>query len=230
MRLSVPLCLMLAAVSAAAPQLASPGPEDRQEVYRMLDEIRTDVRSNDWNEAWRVSMRLSTTVYRFVNMQVAPDLELKHLEMLAGKDAISSGPYLARMTRTAYAAGDMAKADRYAKDALEAAKQGVFWWTGDAIHQGNMVLGRLALRRGDVEAAKKYLLLAGKTPGSSTLAAIGPSMVLAKELLDRGEAAAVLEYLGECGEFWNGNRGKLAEWIVLIRGGLKPDFGANLNY
>ncbi len=229
MRLCVPLCLVAAGV-AAAPQQTRPSLEDRQEINRMLDEIRASARGDDWNLAWRTAMRLSTTIYRFVNMQVAPDLELQHLEMLAGRDAISRGPYLARMTRTAYAAGDLAKAERYANDALEAARQGVFWWTGDAIHQGNIVLGRLALRRGDVEAAKKYLLAGGKTPGSSTLAALGPSMALAKELLDRGETATVLQYLGECGEFWTGNRGKLAEWIVLIKGGLKPDFGANLNY
>ncbi len=228
MRLSLLFCLIAAA--AAAPQQPSPKPEDRQEMYRMLDEIRTDIRGDDWSEAWRASMRLSTAIYRFVNTQVAPDLELKHLEMLAGKDAISRGPYLARLTRTAYAAGDLPKAESYANDALAAAKVGVFWWTGNAIHQGNIVLGRLALRRGDLEAAKKFLLLAGKTPESSTLAALGPSMALAKELLDHDETAVVLQYFDECRDFWTGNRGKLNEWTVLIKGGIKPDFGANLGY
>jgi hypothetical protein len=55
-------------------------------------------------------------------------------------------------------------------------------------------------------------------------------MQLAKDLLDRGETATVLEYLDLCGQFWTANRGKLQEWIVLIRAGLKPDFGPNLNY
>ena len=53
-------------------------------------------------------------------------------------------------------------------------------------------------------------------------------MQLAKDLLDRGETATVLEYLQLCGQFWIANRGKLAEWIVLIRAGINPDFGPNL--
>lgn len=92
------------------------------------------------------------------------------------------------------------------------------------------MLGRLALRKGDVEQAKRDLLAAGKAPATSTLASTGPGMQLAKELLDRRESATVLEYLEECGSFWEANRGKLAEWIVLIKAGLKPDFGPNLGY
>jgi glutathione S-transferase len=88
----------------------------------------------------------------------------------------------------------------------------------------------LALRGGEVAEAKRYLLLAGKTPGSTSLAAQGPNMALARDLLERGESAAVLQYLEECGSFWGGNRGRLAEWMALIRAGLKPDFGANVTY
>jgi hypothetical protein len=44
-------------------------------------------------------------------------------------------------------------------------------------------------------------------------------MALAKDLLDRGESAAVLEYLKQSGEFWHAHRGKLAEWTALIRAG-----------
>jgi glutathione S-transferase len=55
-------------------------------------------------------------------------------------------------------------------------------------------------------------------------------MALARDLLERGESAAVLQYIEECGSFWGANRGKLAEWMGLIRAGLKPDFGANVTY
>ena len=218
---------MAAASFRAAPQQQP----DKQEMYRMLDDIRASIRLDDWNEAWRLAVRLNASIVeRLPRTGASPDLELQHLEFMAGSNAISRGPLLARLARTALAAGDLKKAERYANEALTESKHGVFWWTGDAIHQGNIVLGRLALSGGDVQGAGRYLLLAGKTPGSSSLAAQGPNMALARDLLERGESAAVLQYLEECGAFWNGNRGKLAEWMALIRAGLKPDFGLNVTY
>jgi hypothetical protein len=228
MRCLLPLYLIAAAFTAA-PQTQPQSPE-KQELYRQLDAIRTAIRADDWNEAWRRSIVLDASLAHLTNTRVSPELELAHVEMMAGKDAISRAPLLARMTKAAYAAGNLEKADRYAHEALEAATHGVFWWTGDAIHQGNIVLGRLALRGGDVESAKRYLLLAAKTSGSSTLSTLGPNMGLAKELLDRGESETVLQYIEECGSFWTGSRGKLAEWTALIRAGIKPDFGANVGY
>ena len=44
------------------------------------------------------------------------------------------------MAKAAYAAGDFPRAMSYAGEALDAAKHGVFWWTGDAVHQGNIIL------------------------------------------------------------------------------------------
>ena len=227
MRLFVLGCLMAAATVRAAPQQQP----EKQELYRMLDEIRASIRLDDWNEAWRIAVRLNGSIIeRLPRTGASPDLELQHLEAMAGNNAITRGPLLARLARTALAAGDLKKAERYADEALVESQHGVFWWTGDAVHQGNIVLGRLALRGGEVEEAKRYLLLAGKTPGSTSLAAQGPNMALARDLLERGESAAVLQYLEECGSFWDGNRGRLAEWMALIRAGLKPDFGANVTY
>jgi len=229
MRVLVSLCLISAWGQSTPPQF-TPSASDKQELYRMLDEIRSRIRSDDWSDAWRQSVRLHNTLSRYTGARASPQLELAHLEMTAGKDAISRSAQLARMAKTALAAGDRAKAERYANEALEASQHGVFPWTGDAIHQGNIVLGRLRLERNDIDGAKRFLLLAGKTPGSAALASTGPNMALARDLLLKGESAAVLQYLEECGEFWGGNRGKLAEWAVLIRAGLKPDFGPNVDY
>ena len=227
MRLFVLGCLVWAVTVRAAPQQQP----DKQELYRMLDDIRASIRLDDWNEAWRLAVRLNGSIIaRLPAGGASPELELEHLEFMAGTNAISRGPLLARLARTALAAGDLKKAERYANEALAESQHGVFWWTGDAIHQGNIVLGRLALRGGEVGEAKRYLLLAGKTPGSTSLAAQGPNMALARDLLEHGESGAVLQYLEECGSFWGGNRGRLAEWMALIRAGLKPDFGANLTY
>ena len=227
MRLFVLGCLVWAVTVRAAPQQQP----DKQEMYRMLEEIRASIRLDDWNEAWRLAVRMNASIVeQLPRTGATPDLELQHLEFMAGSNAISRGPLLARLARTALAAGNVEKAGRYANEALAESQHGVFWWTGDAIHQGNIVLGRLALRGGEVGEAKRYLLLAGKTPGSTSLGAQGPNMALARDLLERGESAAVLQYLEECGSFWGGNRGRLAEWMALVRAGLKPDFGANVTY
>ena len=225
MRLWIPICALALALPAQTPQT------EKQEFSRMLDELRAAIRADDWAEASRISIRLNAALLeKRTRTQPTPLLELEHLEALAGKDVITRNPLLPRMAKAAFAASDWARAERYANDALEAAKTGVFWWTGDAIHQGNIVLGRLALRRSDVETAKRCLLAAGKTPGSGILASLGPNMALARDLVERGESATVLVYLEECAQFWSGNRGKLPEWIALVKAGLKPDFGKNLDY
>jgi hypothetical protein len=209
---------------------AQPGQPTRDELNQLIDQIRTAVRREDWSEASRLSIRLNAALLMHTRTQRTPLLELQHLETLAGRDPIARNPFLPRLAKAALAAGDYVRAEGYANEALEAARRGVFWWTGDAIHQGNLVLGRLALRRNDIEEGKRRLVAAGKTPGSSTLSSVGPGMQLAKDLLDRGETETVVEYLQQCGSFWEGNRGKLAEWIALVKAGLKPDFGANLGY
>jgi hypothetical protein len=224
------LGLLFLAASLAAQQGQPTGQPTKDELTRLIDELRDAIRREDWSVASRLSIRLNADLLMRTRTQRTPLLELQHLEIIAGRDPITRNPFLPRLAKAAFAAGDYVRAERYADEALEAAHHGVFWWTGDAIHHGNIVLGRLALRTNNVDEAKRRLIAAGKTPGSSTLASVGPNMQLAKDLLDRGETATVVEYLRQCGSFWEGNRGKLAEWIALVNAGIKPDFGANLGY
>jgi hypothetical protein len=49
-----------------------------------------------------------------------------------------------------------------------------------------MVLGQVALRRGDAKKAASFLLAAGKTWGSPQLNSFGPNMPLANDLLAAG--------------------------------------------
>lgn len=104
------------------------------------------------------------------------------------------------------------------------------WNFGNALHKGNLTLGRLALREQDIGKAKYYLLEAGKTPGSPQLDSFGPNMVLARELLERGERETVLQYFDLCGRFWEMGHDKLKEWTALVKAGITPDFGPNLLY
>ena len=46
------------------------------------------------------------------------------------------------------------------------------WNYGNAIHHSNLVIGRIALKKGKLNDAKKFLLKAGKTPGSPKLNSI----------------------------------------------------------
>ena len=78
--------------------------------------------------------------------------------------------------------------------------------------------------------AEKYLLDAGKTPGSPQLNSFGPNMELARELLEKGEKETVLKYLDLCSKFWVLGKSRLQEWSGAIKLGKTPDFGANLRY
>lgn len=99
---------------------------------------------------------------------------------------------------------------------------------GDVVHNGNLVLGCIALDEGRIEVAKRRLLAAGTSSGSPVLGSFGPNMSLAKDLLAKGEQEPVLQYLELCRKFWNNE--KLDAWIKDIHEGRMPDFGSNLLY
>ena len=100
--------------------------------------------------------------------------------------------------------------------------------SGDHIHHGNLVLGRIALAEGDIEEAKRRLIAAGKTTGSPSLNSFGPKMMLAKELLQKGEKEVVLEYFRHCARFWEMGQDRLEEWSDLVQANRVPDFGGSL--
>ena len=104
------------------------------------------------------------------------------------------------------------------------------WNHGNAIHRANSALGRIALRKGDKVAARRYLLASASSKGSPQMNSFGPNMTLAKEMLEAGEKDAVLEYLQLCGRFWAMEDGRLAVWKRMIGEGSMPRFGANLLY
>ncbi len=96
----------------------------------------------------------------------------------------------------------------------------------DLVHGANLVLGHVALRRGEVETAESHLLAAGDVGRSPVLASFGPNMSLARALLLRGRQQVVLEYFDKCSSFW----GRLAEWRADVEAGEMPNFRANLRY
>lgn len=122
-------------------------------------------------------------------------------------------PYLATL---AFQAGDLQKAELYARETLQSPSHA---W--DSIHAGNTVLGLIALKYHDVAGARAYLLAAAKT-NTTHMERFGPNLALAKALLDEGENDVVLEYLQLCKSFVTKNP-KLDEWIATLKGGRAPD-------
>lgn len=132
---------------------------------------------------------------------------------------------LDELANVAYYAGNLEKAKSYSAEGLEKIKpdQWEFW---DVRHEGHIILGLVALKSGEIEAAKDYLLKAANTEGAKRYDS--PNMALAKELLERGERETVLEYLDLCSKFWNPKRSKVNEWKAEINDGHFPDFGRYL--
>lgn len=139
---------------------------------------------------------------------------------------------LSEVAGAAFDAGDYDKAETYANELLsDANRYQTNWNYGNAIFYGNLIIGRVALKRDkNVSQAESYLLAAGRTPGSPQLMSFGPNMSLAKDLLIAGEPSAVMDFLDECGKFWKMGGDRLSDWKKTIQSGGTPDFGANLDY
>jgi hypothetical protein len=95
---------------------------------------------------------------------------------------------------------------------------------GQAIYYGNQVLGRLSLRAGDVESAKKYFAASVETRGCPNINTFGPNMLLARELLQAGERDAVLAFLERCRVFLKFGGPSIDSWGAAIGSGRRPDF------
>jgi hypothetical protein len=55
-------------------------------------------------------------------------------------------------------------------------------------------------------------------------------MLFAKELLEKGEKAVVIQYFQLCSKFWKMDNGKLDEWKTEVQNDKIPEFGPNLRY
>lgn len=158
-----------------------------------------------------------------------PQQELADLEQdLGSGDGPNRAFSLPRLAKAALKAGALEKAAAYAHDLLDLPATDPMF--GQAVHDGNMVLGVVAVRRGDLAQAKRNLAESAKTTGSPTLDSFGPNMQLAKALLEQGERDAVLEYFESCKSFWKMGAQTLDSWAATVRSGGIPRFGANLVY
>lgn len=128
-------------------------------------------------------------------------------------------------------AGDLAKAEDYAHKLLDDSgfcepdpeERGWFH------HDGYIILGRVALRKGDLKRAKTFLIKAGQAPiveGQAATDSFDPKMILAKELLEKGERESVLQYFDLCSKFWLKGGSVLKIWRASVEAGKMPPFEA----
>lgn len=158
---------------------------------------------------------------------LSPD-ESQQIELLSRLHSLPA------RARAAFDAGEFKFARQFAEECLalttSAEVDEFFRSDGNAIHHSHLVLGRVALREGNLGQAKAHLIESGKTTGSPQLGSFGPNMSLAKELLELGQRDVVLEYLDLCGEFWEHGADSVATWKYQIAHDEMPAFGPNLNY
>jgi peroxiredoxin len=177
------------------------------------------------------SGRAASAMRRVLQMQAAaerdPAKKAALLEKAAGLpgDPRERWYLLGDLAKARFAMGATAKASEAASELLnQAAKYPDDWNYGNAIHWGNIVLGRIALKDGGTEEAAKRLIAAGGTKGSPQLDSFGPDWELARDLANKGERTAVLEYIELCRKFWKLERGALDYWSAAIRDGGVPSF------
>ena len=81
-------------------------------------------------------------------------------------------------------------------------------------HWGHTVLGLLAARRGDLDAAVTHLLGSANIRPDYRLSSYGPSLDLVREICTRGRWEDGLEYLHRWEKIWNDPR--VGEWIAAL--------------
>ena len=133
---------------------------------------------------------------------------------------------LIRIPELALEAGDSQQAGQRARELLEEAERFPVrhWNRANAIHAAHTTLGRVALREEDILSAGRHLLLSAQVRGSPQLNSFGPSIILAREFLARGETDAVITFLHLAGNFWVAGRTDLDRWTDEIRGTGTTDF------
>jgi len=157
-------------------------------------------------------------------LEVAYDLTDEKTRVTAGQKGEF---FLLEMAEMALAANESPRAKAYASDLLQSLDDTTAktnWNYGNAVYNGNLILGHVALAEGNIPEAKKFLLAAARTPGSPQLNSFGPNMSLAEQLLMKGEKQVVLEYIELCRKFWKRGGARLDELKKAVEQGTKPKF------
>ncbi|MCC7529463.1 MAG: hypothetical protein IT342_13145 [Candidatus Melainabacteria bacterium] len=124
-------------------------------------------------------------------------------QALAQLEEVCTGPEsedffyeMSNLPSTAFAAGNIERAISSANKLLDLSeKYRTNWNYGNAVNKTHTVLGRVAIKNGDIEAAKNHLRLSIIDIATPQTTSFGPSLDLAKELAKAGEKGCVIDYL-----------------------------------
>lgn len=182
-----------------------------QAVVRVTERIAVRPTNPNANRATGLVRRRETWVKvgRAWKMRWSEVLSLKTL--VNGIDYSRKDAPITSMADASYLVdkGRTAAVTAFAKRLLARSTDRTSWQYGDIIYGANELLGRAALREGRIGDARRYLLEAGKTPGSRQLNSFGPSNTLAREMLAKGQRETVLQYLDLVAKFWAHTPGDL---------------------
>ena len=185
-------------------------PNDPAVVWTYLNVLGVELSTADsTDQRIAAEKKIYELFHRFDEMAENPAYRLLLLPVLAG---------------LAFDLEDYDAARKYATESLDVAGERGDIVAGvavgpQAIHDSNDVLGRIALHQQKVQNAKDYLLKAAGTPGGGILSTVGPRMLLAQALLDRGEHDVVIEYLQKIKAPWRSGVIQTDQWIAAIRKG-----------
>jgi tetratricopeptide (TPR) repeat protein len=158
----------------------------------------------------------------------ALNLRLKKLQdLLAQAGTYQRYILLDTAAKTAFALKQYGLAASYAHELITLAPKFPDDWNySSAVHKANIILGRTALLKNDLDQAKQFLLAAGKVPYSKILDDHGADLQLASSLLARGQRETVSQYLQNCTRFWPQGRDQLTGWLQQLAEGKVPSLVA----
>ena len=105
----------------------------------------------------------------------APELALETYEAgLKKSSGIQRDLMLMNAAKAALTAGQFAKAEEFGNEILKRVDATDRWAQGNLVHDGNVILGQVALHKGDLNAAEDFLLRAAQPPALRSLTPSAP--------------------------------------------------------
>jgi hypothetical protein len=142
---------------------------------------------------------------------------------LARSKGVRRLQFLPEAAKWALWSGQDENAEKHATEALRLGRSSSIV-AGAEMHDVNMVLGLLALNRGDIETAKMHLRDSVPVEASLEMRMTGVNLSLASALHKNGEREQVVDYLEKIGRLWVSGRKSIEIWVHRIRHGEIPEF------